>query len=156
MPARAPLDVDLEDKLLYGLTPMRLGYAVIALLSGFAVWSSHWAATPVRAAACLLVFGAGATLAWGRWRGRAADGWLTDVAAFLTRTRRVVWNEQWVDRLRRRQQPFVSTTAPAGCLDSGEEPVAAGNIPEEWDDGDLRAINHTIGVARPDAAVATT
>jgi len=42
MPARVLLDVDLEDKLLYGLTPMRLAYLVVALLGGFALWSSPW------------------------------------------------------------------------------------------------------------------
>ena len=102
MPARAPLDVDLEDKLLYGLTPTRLGYVVLAFLGGFALWSSRWAAAPVRGAACLVVVLTGATLGWGRWRGRAVDSWLTDIAAFLIRTQRVVWNERWADRLRRR------------------------------------------------------
>jgi hypothetical protein len=102
MPARAPLDVDLEDKLFYGLTPTRLGYVVLAFLGGFASWSSGWAAAPVRGAACLAVILAGATLAWGRWRGRAVDSWLTDIAAFVIRTRRVVWNERWVAGLGRR------------------------------------------------------
>jgi hypothetical protein len=156
MPARAPLDVDLEDKLLYGLTPMRLGYAVIALLSAFALWSSRWAPVPVRAVACLLVLGAGATLAWGRWRGRAVDGWLTDIAAFIPRTRRVVWNEHWADRTRWRPKPFMSTGAPASGLDSGDEPAVAGNMAEEGDDPHLDAIDHATEVALPDAAVATT
>jgi hypothetical protein len=110
MPARAPLDVDLEDKLLYGLTPMRLGYMVLALLGAFAFWSSIWAATPIRAAACVAVLLGGATLAWGRWRGRAVDGWLTDIAAFTARTQRVVWNESWVVLLKRRPWPW-STAA---------------------------------------------
>jgi len=105
MPARAPLDVDLEDKLLYGLTPMRLGYVVLSLLGAFALWSSVWAATPFRAAACVVVLLAGAALAWGRWRGRAVDGWLTDSAAFIARTKRVVWNENLVDLLKQRPRP---------------------------------------------------
>src|ERR1700730_5854330 len=98
MTARAPLDVDLEDKLLYGLTPMRLGYAVLALLGALAMWSTRLVAAPARPAACLVVLAGGAALAWGRWRGRAVDGWLTDIAAFVTRTKRVVWNESWVGR----------------------------------------------------------
>lgn len=155
MPARAPLDVDLEDKLLYGLTPMRLGYAVMALLCGFAVWSSRWAAAPIRAAACLVVFGAGATLAWGRWRGRAADGWLTDMAAFMTRTQRLVWNEQWVDRLRRRPRPIASNGVKTGCLDSGEGLTVAGTIPDEGDERGAEETNLATGVAFRDAAVAT-
>ncbi|MDP9225902.1 MAG: PrgI family protein, partial [Actinomycetota bacterium] len=60
MRARAPLDVDLEDKLLYGLTPTRLAYLVIALLAAFALWSSPWAPSPVRAASCLVVAAVGA------------------------------------------------------------------------------------------------
>ena len=108
MTARAPLDVDLEDKLLYGLTPMRLGYMVLALLGAFALWSSIWAAAPFRAAACVVVLLGGATLAWGRWRGRAVDSWLTDIAAFTVRTQRVVWNEGWVERLKRRSRLWTT------------------------------------------------
>lgn len=93
MPAKVPLDVDLEDKLLYGLTPMRLGYVVVSLLCGFALWSSRWAPQPVRASACLVVVGAGAAIAWGRWRGRAADSWLSDALMFTTRRYRIAWNE---------------------------------------------------------------
>ena len=92
MPARVPLDVDLEDKLLYGLTPMRLAYLVVSLLAGFALWSSPWSPQPVRAAACLLVMGFGAVLAWGRWRARAADQWLSDVAIFIVRRYRFAWS----------------------------------------------------------------
>jgi hypothetical protein len=123
MPARAPLDVDLEDKLLYGLTPMRLGYAVMAFLSAFALWSTRWAAAPVRAAACLVVVIAGATLAWGRWRGRAVDSWVTDIAAFVARTRRVVWNERVVGGLKRRSRgpmPVGEDVRQQPSIDSSE------------------------------------
>ena len=89
MPARVPLDVDLEDKLLYGLTPMRLAYLVVSLLAGFALWSSPWSPQPARAVACVLVIGLGVVLAWGRWRARAADQWLSDVAIFVVRRYRV-------------------------------------------------------------------
>jgi|ERR1700687_3874044 len=119
MTARAPLDVDLEDKLLYGLTPMRLGYVVLALLGAFALWSSIWAAVPFRAAACAMVLLGGATLAWGRWRGRPVDGWLTDTAAFVARTRRVVWNESWVDRLKRRPWRWGAAAVAVAETDEG-------------------------------------
>src|SRR5207245_534446 len=48
MPARVPLDVDLEDKLLYGLTPIRLVYLVVSLLVSFGACgpSMLWRATP--------------------------------------------------------------------------------------------------------------
>ena len=92
MPARVPLDVDLEDRLLYGLTPTRLAYLVISLVAGFAIWSSPWANTPLRAGAALLVVGVGAAISWGRWRGRAADAWLVDIAMFSARTHRTSIN----------------------------------------------------------------
>lgn len=101
MPARVPLDVDLEDRLLYGLTPTRLAYLLIALIVGFAIWSSSWATTPLRAGAALLVIGAGAAVAWGRWRGRPADAWLVDIAAFTLRTHRMSINKRLL-RVKRR------------------------------------------------------
>jgi len=101
MPARIPLDVDLEDRLLYGLTPTRLAYLVVALLAGFALWSSPWAPLPVRASAALLVIGVGAAVSWGGWRGRPADVWLVDIALFAVRTRRVKWNVRWPVLLQR-------------------------------------------------------
>jgi hypothetical protein len=137
MPARAPLDVDLEDKLLYGLTPMRLGYVVLALLGAFASWSSKWAATPFRAGACVVVLLGGATVAWGRWRGRALDGWLTDIAAFIGRTKRVIWNEIWFDRLKRRPWPW----SRAGV------DVAQAN------EGDAESSDEATQLAFPDAAI---
>jgi hypothetical protein len=91
MPARAPLDVDLDDRLLYGLTPMHLAYAVGALLVAFALWSSPWGPGALRGAAASVVIGIGAILAWGRWRGRAADGWIADFACFVLRTHRLTW-----------------------------------------------------------------
>ena len=89
MTARVPLDVDLEDKLLYGLTPMRLVYLVVALLTGFSAWSSHWAPTWIRAAAAVAIVVFGAAAAWGRWRGRAADGWVADIGLYVVSNYRV-------------------------------------------------------------------
>lgn len=94
MPARIPLDIDLEDKLLYGLTPTRLAYLVVALLAAFPVWSSHWAPTPVRACAAGAVAVVGAGFAWGRWRGRPADRWLSDIVVFSLATYRVRWRRR--------------------------------------------------------------
>ena len=91
MRARVPLDVDLEDRLLYGLTPIRLAYMVLAVLGALALWSSSWFVAPARGLAAAVVLLAGAALAWGRWRGRPADGWLTDCATFVLSTRRLSW-----------------------------------------------------------------
>lgn len=95
MPARVPLDVDLEDKILYGLTPMRLAYLVVSLLGGFALWSSPWAPQAVRGVACGAVIGLGIAMAWGRWRARAADQWLSDIAIFVMRRYRIAWTARW-------------------------------------------------------------
>lgn len=89
MSARIPLDVDLEDKLLYGLTPTRLAYFVIALLAAFAVWSGGWAVAPIRATCALAIVAIGAAAAWGRWRGRHTDSWMVDIAAFCCATYRI-------------------------------------------------------------------
>ena len=91
MHARIPLDVDLEDKLIYGLTPTRLAYLVIALLAGFAAWSTHWAPSPVRGGVAVVVAMLGAVAAWGRWRGRALDGWAVDLAIYVVGNHRVMW-----------------------------------------------------------------
>ena len=48
MRAKAPLDVDLEDKLLYGLTPMRLAYLVVGLVAGFGLWLRFRRSNPER------------------------------------------------------------------------------------------------------------
>ena len=102
MHARVPLDVDLEDKLLYGLTPIRLGYLVVGLLAAFAVWSTHWALLPVRAASALIVAAFGASAAWGKWRGRAVDGWMADAFVYvvanytlLVRAPHLKWHLRW-------------------------------------------------------------
>lgn len=83
MRAKVPLDVDLEDRLIYGLTPIRLAYVVLAGLAALAIWSAQALPSIVRGAAALIVIAVGAALAWGRWRGRAADEWLMDAARFV-------------------------------------------------------------------------
>ena len=90
MAARVPLDVDLEDKLLYGLTPMRLGYLVVGLLAAFSAWSAHWGPGVLRASVAAMICAAAALSAWGRFRGRAVDRWLVDIVTFLITNFRVV------------------------------------------------------------------
>src|SRR6476646_3726749 len=110
MNAKAPLDVDLEDKLLYGLTPTRLAYLVVALLAGMAIWSSQLAPSPVRLVASLMVVVLGATGAWGRWQGRAADAWIADISVFVVNTHRVSCDTHSMRRLVRR--PTLPQPAP--------------------------------------------
>lgn len=85
MRARIPQDVDLEDRLVFGLTPVRFGYLVIAALVAFTAWSGQWASPPVRAAASLPVLGVGAAFAWGRCGGRNLDRWAADLAVYIRR-----------------------------------------------------------------------
>ena len=92
MRARVPLDVDLEDRIVYGLTPIRLAYAVLAGLAAMATWSLDGLVAPVRIPLAVVVLVIGACLAWGRWRGRAADTWLVDAVLFVWSTRRVTWH----------------------------------------------------------------
>lgn len=123
MPARVPLDVDLEDRLLYGLTPVRLAYMVVAVLGGLALWSSSWSLVPVRALAAVACIGIGAAVSWGSWRGRAADAWIVDVVLFVARTHRVAWNWAWVRALARKPGAVVDA---AESEEQGEaESVAA-------------------------------
>jgi hypothetical protein len=110
--ARAPLDVDLEDKLLYGLTPTRLAYLVLALLGAFTLWSSPWAPAPLRGFAAALVIGLGAAAAWGRWRGRALDAWFGDVPVFLIKTHRLAWHGRWPSRHTRTPIPSRALSGP--------------------------------------------
>lgn len=92
MRARVPLDVDLEDRLVWGLTPLRLAYAVLAALAAMAVWSMSGVAAMARMPLAVVILLAGAALAWGRFRGRAADSWLIDLAIFVWNTRRIKWH----------------------------------------------------------------
>jgi hypothetical protein len=85
MRASVPHDVDLEDHLIYGLTPIRFGYLVVAVLGSMAVWGLRWLPAAARLAPCLLLIIAAAVLAWGRWRGRPLDRLLVDLGIFLRR-----------------------------------------------------------------------
>ena len=87
--ARVPLDVDLEDKLLYGLTPTHLAYLVVGLLASFSLWSTGWAPPVVRGTCAIAVGLTGAVSAWGRWRGRAVDVWLIDIVRYLIAAYRI-------------------------------------------------------------------
>ena len=92
MSARVPLDVDLEDRLLYGLTPTRLIYLVIALLAAFSAWSGQWAPAAVRATGAAMLGLAGVVAAWGRWRGRPVDALVVDITLFVRSTYHVEWH----------------------------------------------------------------
>jgi hypothetical protein len=89
MEARVPQDVDLEDRLIYGLTPLRFGYLVIAVLGGLSLWRFDVLPAWLRILPCLLLVGCAGALAWGRWQGRGLDRWLADLAVHVCRNYRV-------------------------------------------------------------------
>ena len=120
MPARIPLDVDLEDKLLYGLTPTRLAYLLVALVAAFGLWSSHWSPPVVRGGAAATLAATGAVAAWGRWRGRAIDMWAIDLAIFAAGNHTI----EWRDGLRRRS-PTPAPMDEVAAASSESLPKAA-------------------------------
>ncbi len=101
MTARVPQDVDLEDTLIYGLSPIRFGYLVVAALATLALWRAAALPGPARALVCLVLPAGGAVLAWGTWRGRHVDGWLVDLAIFVRRNYRFESTPPRLPRLRR-------------------------------------------------------
>jgi hypothetical protein len=85
MPAAVPHDVDLEDRLVFGLTPVRFGYLVIGVLAAVGLCRLHQLPVPVRLVPSLLFAALAAALAWGRWRGRPLDHLALDAAVFCRR-----------------------------------------------------------------------
>jgi hypothetical protein len=97
VPARIPLDVDLEDRLVYGLSPQRFGYAALALLAAMAAWRGLpglWGSSLAGLTAL-----AGAALAWGRWGGRGFDAWAVASVRYALRTYRVEVDRRPLDRM---------------------------------------------------------
>jgi hypothetical protein len=84
-----PQDVDLEDKLIYGLTPGRFGYLVVAALTAVMLWNVAGLPSGLRLPGCLVLCAAGGLLSWGRFAGRPADRFLADALIFFSRTYRL-------------------------------------------------------------------
>ncbi|MDQ6774402.1 MAG: hypothetical protein M3024_15710 [Candidatus Dormibacteraeota bacterium] len=82
MVARIPQDVDLEDNLVYGLSPIRFGYLAVAAVGALTLWNLHQLPAAVRGLLCALLLGVGVAVAWGRWRGRPVDLTVVDAAVF--------------------------------------------------------------------------
>jgi hypothetical protein len=105
MRARIPAGIDLEDKLLYGLSPARLGYVVGLVVVAAWVWRQPvW--VPLRAVPGLLLVAVAAAVGWYRHDGRHLDAWAEDlVRHLLTRYQvDVDWIEltRWLGPLRSR------------------------------------------------------
>jgi PrgI family protein len=89
---RLPADIELEDRLAFGLTLRQLAVLVLAALLGYGVFlsASSFAPLPVAAAAAAPVALAGALLALGRRDGLPADRLALLAARYLSRPRRRV------------------------------------------------------------------
>jgi hypothetical protein len=78
MRTRIPAGIDLEDRLLYGLSPARLGY-----VAGLAVLASWWWRQPVwgplRVLVAIVLLAAAGAVGWLRYDGRHIDGWAEDL-----------------------------------------------------------------------------
>jgi hypothetical protein len=101
-----PQDVDLEDRLIYGLTPGRFGYLVVAAISAIMLWNLTAVSPDLRLPGCVCLCAAGAVLGWGRLGGRPADRYLLDALLFYCRTYRP-------RRRRRRWSELVPVALPA-------------------------------------------
>ncbi len=80
------MDVDLEDRLVFGLTPQRFGYVTVAALAAMASWHTLPFIGGVLAVFCLA---AGAALGWLRWHGRGLDHWVVAASLWAVRTRKL-------------------------------------------------------------------
>lgn len=122
MRARVPQDVDLEDKLIFGLSPVRFGYLVIAVLGAFTVWGLHVLPGAVRLFLCLLILLAGPVLAWGRVGGTRSDRLAWDCLVFLRRNRQLEFG------LRRARQAADTEPAAADSTSAGQDQVAPARL----------------------------
>ena len=101
MRARIPAGIDLEDRLLYGLSPARLGY--VATLAVFASWCWRqpvW--VPLRVAAAIVLLAVAGAVGWMRYDGRHLDAWAEDLGRHLIARYRVVFDWQAIRRFPRR------------------------------------------------------
>ena len=84
-----PLELELEDRLIYGLSAQRFGYLVVAGLAAAGIWSRYSMPGAIRLALCVVPLTVAAVLAWGRWRSRGLDLYLYDASFFLVRNYRL-------------------------------------------------------------------
>lgn len=112
--ARAPLDLDLEDHLIFGLTPVRFGYLAVGALAAYAL-GVH-APAPLGLPLALVLLAGAAAFAWVRWHGRPLDAWALDLAVHARRNLEVELDPVVLRRIRaplRRRAP-LRTIAVAG------------------------------------------
>jgi hypothetical protein len=108
MRARIPAGIDLEDRLLYGLSPARLGYvAGLVVLASWCWRQPIWG--PLRFVAAIALLAAAGVVGWVQRDGRHVDAWTEDLARHVIARYRVVveWEElrRLLPKFRRRPRP---------------------------------------------------
>ena len=83
------MDVDLEDQLIYGLSPMRFGYVAIAVLGAMVAWAGGRPPVIPRVALALLLLAVGAAAGWVTFRARHLDDWALDLARWVLGNHRI-------------------------------------------------------------------
>lgn len=87
-----PTHLNVEDKLVFGLTARQFLYLLIGGSLAVALWEQLASApSALRMAVAALCLVAGAAIALVRPFDRAAEEWLLVAAVYLTRPRRAVW-----------------------------------------------------------------
>ncbi|HEV2953346.1 MAG TPA: PrgI family protein [Candidatus Dormibacteraeota bacterium] len=81
--ARVPQDVDLEDRLIFGLSPHRLLYLLGFGGLALAVMPRTSGADLLNLPICLGLAAVASLAAWGRRDGRPIDLWLADLSRYL-------------------------------------------------------------------------
>ena len=88
MRARIPAGIDLEDRLVYGLSPARLGYVTGLLVAAIWFWRQALP-VPARLLPVALLLSAAAAVGWLRYEGRNLDSWAEDVVRHMVRRYRL-------------------------------------------------------------------
>jgi len=110
---RAPLDLDLEDHLIFGLTPVRFGYLAVGGLAAYTL-GAHLPG-PLGLPVAVVLLALAAAFAWVRWHGRSLDSWLIDLAVHAHRNLEVEIDPVVLRRIRaplRRSVPPRVTHPP--------------------------------------------
>jgi len=115
--ARAPLDLDLEDHLIFGLTPVRFGYLAVGALAAYTL-GSH-APGPLGLPLAVLLLSLAAAFAWLRWQGRPLDAWLLDLAIHARRNLEVEFDPVVLRRIRAPMRRSKQRTIAVSATHSG-------------------------------------
>ncbi|MHB8573595.1 MAG: AAA family ATPase [Candidatus Dormibacteria bacterium] len=122
MQARAPRGVELEDRLLFGLTASRLAWAAGGVAIAYLLIQSRLP-RPLSIPAALLVAAVAAALTWGRLSGRTLDYWGLLVLRYWVR----VWLAPRITRDAHDDEPVE----PGRSLHLMPEPAEAPSIDPE-------------------------